>query len=286
MIMTTVAVIKVHLPSGYFWAAGGREAMTVFPSVFVSHGAPTLALTPCPARDFLSGLGRELGRPKAILCVSAHWESPAPTVGAAVEPETIHDFYGFPPSLYELRYPAPGAPALAERAQAVLTQAGFGGTLNSTRGLDHGAWVPLLLMYADADVPVAQLSVNMPLGPAHHLALGRALEPLRREGVLVLGSGGATHNLREFGSAPIDAPPLPHVEAFDAWLKATAEAGDAASLIDYRRTAPDARRIHPREEHFLPFFVAFGAGGPGIKARRIHASFTYSMLSMAAFAFG
>jgi 4,5-DOPA dioxygenase extradiol len=260
--------------------------MNAFPSVFVSHGAPTLALTPCPARDFLCGLGKELGRPKAILCVSAHWESPGPAVSAAAEPDTIHDFSGFPASLYELRYPAPGAPALAERACALLAQARFGCTPDPSRGLDHGAWVPLLLMYPNADVPVAQFAVTMPLGPAHHVALGRALEPLRREGVLIIGSGGATHNLREFGPVAIDAPPLPHVKAFDAWLKAAAEAGNETSLVDYRRTAPDARRIHPREEHFLPFFVALGAGGPGVKARRLHASFNYAMLSMAAFAFG
>ena len=260
--------------------------MTTFPSRFLSHGAPTLALTPCPARDFLRGLGTALGRPKAILCVSAHWESPDPAVSKAVQPETIHDFYGFPAPLYDLRYPAPGAPELAGRVEALLAQAGLSCTADPTQGLDHGAWVPLLLMYPDADIPIAQLAVNTPLGPAHHLALGRALEPLRREGVLILASGGATHNLREFGSAPIDAPPPPHVRAFDAWLKAAAEAGDEASLLAYRQTAPDARRIHPRDEHFLPFFVSLGAGGSGVKARRLHSSFTYAMLSMAAFAFG
>jgi len=259
--------------------------MTAFPSVFVSHGAPTLALTPCPARDFLSGLGKDLGRPTAILCVSAHWELPGPTVSAAVEPETIHDFYGFPEPLYNLRYPAAGAPALAERVGGLLEHAGFDCASDPTRGLDHGAWVPLLLMYPNADVPVAQFAVNMPLGPAHHFAIGHALEPLRREGVLVLGSGGATHNLREFGAYPIDANPLSHVEAFDAWLKATTEAGNTESLIEYRRTAPHPRRIHPREEHFLPFFVALGAGGLQAKGRQIHSSFTYSVLSMAAFAF-
>jgi 4,5-DOPA dioxygenase extradiol len=260
--------------------------MTSFPSVFVSHGAPTLILTPCPARDFLANLGASLGRPTAILCVSAHWESRAPAVSAAERPETVHDFYGFPEPLYRLRYPAPGAPALADRAATLLGTAGLACKRDPAQGLDHGAWVPLMLMYPEADIPVAQLAVNMPLGPAHHLALGRALAPLRDEGVLILGSGGATHNLREFGGLPLDAPPLPHVRAFDDWLGRTAEAGDEAALVDFLHTAPEPRRVHPREEHFLPFFVAFGAGGPGAAGRRLHDSFNYGMLSMAAFAFG
>lgn len=260
--------------------------MTTFPSVFVSHGAPTLALTPCPARAFLAGLGRTLGRPEAILCVSAHWETAEPAVSAATEPETIHDFYGFPAPLYQLRYPAPGAPALAERVTSLLKTSGLSCARDAGQGLDHGAWVPLLLMYPEADIPVAQISVNMPRGPAHHVALGRALAPLREEGILVLGSGGATHNLMEFRGSAADAAPFPHVEAFDAWLTEAAEAGDEVRLVDYLRTAPEARRIHPRDEHFMPFFVAFGAGGPDAKGRKLHSSFTHGMLSMASFAFG
>ncbi len=259
--------------------------MTTLPSIFVSHGSPTLPLTASPARAFLSGLGAALGRPEAILCISAHWETREPMVSSAARPETIHDFYGFPAPLYELGYPAPGAPRLAARAAGLLAAAGFACAEDAAQGLDHGAWVPLLLMYPAADVPVAQLSVQMPQGPAHHLALGRALAALRREGVLVLGSGGATHNLAEFRGSSADAPPLPHVLAFDRWLAAAAEAGDEKSLADYRRLAPEARRVHPREEHFLPFFVAFGAGGAGARGRRLHDSFSYGALSMAAFAF-
>jgi 4,5-DOPA dioxygenase extradiol len=259
--------------------------MTALPSIFVSHGAPTLALTPAPAHDFLKGLGAALGRPAAILCISAHWETEPAAVSAAPEPETIHDFSGFPAPLYRLGYPAPGALGLADRVVELLGRAGIPSTRDPARGLDHGAWIPLLLMYPQADIPVAQLSVQLPLGPAHHLALGRALAPLRHEGVLVLGSGGATHNLAEFRGQPIDAPPPTHVRAFDAWLAAAAEAGDEAALLDYRQQAPEAHRIHPREEHFLPFFVAFGAAGTGGKGRRLHASFTYGVLSMAAFAF-
>ncbi|HLI11316.1 MAG TPA: class III extradiol ring-cleavage dioxygenase [Alphaproteobacteria bacterium] len=260
--------------------------MTALPSVFVSHGAPTLAFDDVPARHFLQGLGAALGKPRAILCASAHWETAEPMVSTAPQPETIHDFVGFPAPLYRLRYPAPGDPDLAARAAALIESAGMRCAADPRRGLDHGAWVPLLLMYPTAEIPVVQLSVQVARSPAHHLALGRALAPLRREGVLVLGSGGATHNLGEFRGQAEDAPPPEHVRRFDAWLAAAAEAGDEAALIDYRRAAPEALRIHPRAEHFLPFFVAFGAGGPGVKGRRLHASFTYGVLSMAAFAFG
>jgi 4,5-DOPA dioxygenase extradiol len=260
--------------------------MVTFPSIFVSHGSPTLPLTPeVPAHAFLSNLGATLGRPAAILCISAHWETRDPAVSTAPKPETIHDFYGFPAPLYRIRHPAPGAVELAGQARRNIEDAGFACAEDPSRGLDHGAWVPLMLMYPEADVRTAQLSVQMPRGPQHHIALGRALAPLRQEGVLVIGSGGATHNLGEFRGQPADAPPAPHVVAFDAWLAQAAEAGDEATLVDYRRTAPEALRLHPREEHFLPFFVAFGAGGPGAKGRRLHQSFTHGVLSMAAFAF-
>ena len=259
--------------------------MATLPALFVSHGAPTLIVEPSPARDFLAGLGATLDRPAAIVCVSAHWESARPTVATTPAPETIHDFYGFPPALYEIAYPAPGAPEVAQRVAAALDQAGLATATDGDRGLDHGAWVPLKLMYPAADVPVLQLSVQPHLGPEHHWRIGRALAPLRGEGILVLASGGATHNLAEFrGQAP-DAPVAPHVAAFDAWLADTVEAGDLDRLLAYREMAPEAPRIHPRDEHFLPLFAALGAGGGDARGRRIHASFTYGILSMAAFAF-
>jgi len=259
--------------------------VTDLPAVFVSHGAPTLIMDPCPARDFLAGLGAALPRPAAVACISAHWESEIPTVATTAAPPTIHDFFGFPRQLYDLRYPAPGAPDVASRAAELLGAAGYAVAAEGARGLDHGAWVPLKLMYPRADIPAFQLSVQAHRGPDHHLAVGRALAPLRREGVLVLASGGATHNLMEFHGQPVDAPAAPHVTAFDAWLAETIEAGDEASLLDYRRRAPDAERIHPRHEHFLPLFVALGVAGPGGQGRRIHHSFTHAVLSMAAFAF-
>ncbi len=255
------------------------------PAVFVSHGAPTLAIESSPARDFLSGLGKTLGRPEAILVVSAHWEGSEAAVSAAQQPETIHDFFGFPQELYRLAYPAPGAPELASRVSDLLGGQGIATHVHPTRGLDHGAWVPLLLMYPDADIPVTQLSVQPPLGTAHHFGLGKALRSLRDEGVLILGSGGTTHNLYEFGRHRRDAPPPGWVTGFQEWLATTVEAGNTEDFLHYRERGPDAARNHPSEEHFLPIFAAAGAGNPGVAGRRIHRSHTYGVLAMDAYRF-
>ncbi len=258
----------------------------ILPSVFVSHGAPTLPFEEVPARRFLEDLGRELGRPEAVLCVSAHWESARPAFSLAEAPETIHDFYGFPEALYELTYPAPGAVELARRAAALLAGAGREASLIETRGLDHGAWVPLLLMYPEAKTPVTQLSVQIRGGPADHLALGKALAPLRAEGVLILGSGGAVHNLREWRGGEAEVPHW--AQAFDDWLAERIEAGAVEDLVDYRSRAPSGERAHPTEEHILPLFVALGAGAAadGGGGRVLHRSFGPGGLSMAAYAFG
>ncbi len=256
----------------------------VFPSVFVSHGAPSLILEASPTNRFLRDLGPQLGRPAAVLCVSAHWEAAQPTVGAAAAPSTIHDFYGFPRELYEVRYPAPGEPALASRVVELLEGAGISAEADPVRGLDHGAWVPLKLMFPGADVPVVQLAVQSGRGPGHHLALGRALAPLRQEGVLILGSGGATHNLREFGGYGREAQPIEYARAFDDWLRDAVTAGRTPELEAYRERAPEARRNHPTPEHFLPLFVPLGAAPDGAKGRVLHRAFEYGVLSMAAFA--
>lgn len=168
------------------------------PSLFLSHGAPTLPLTGTPARTFLKQLGGALERPKAVLVASAHWETAQPTVNAVDWNETIHDFYGFPRTLYDLRYTAPGCPPLAGRIADLLKEAGFDCAIDRQRGLDHGAWVPLLLMYPYAEIPVLQLSIQPHLGPEQHLCMGQALASLRRESVLIIGSGSFTHNLFEF----------------------------------------------------------------------------------------
>jgi 4,5-DOPA dioxygenase extradiol len=259
----------------------GITAMPRFPAVFVSHGAPTLILSEAAARGFLAGFGKALGRPSAILAVSAHWETATPRLSSATEPETIHDFYGFPRALYEMRYRAPGAPALARRAAALLDRAGIAAA-SETHGLDHGAWVPLMLMYPDADIPVTQLSVQTGLGAAHQLKVGAALQALREDGVLILASGSATHNLGELRMGTIDAPAVPWVTEFTDWLAQAVEDGRTGDLVDYRTRAPNAPRNHPSEEHFLPFFTALGAAGAA-KGRRVHASTTYGALAMDAY---
>jgi len=259
--------------------------VTALPALFITHGAPTLPLDDTPARDFLAALGREIGTPDAILCVSAHWERRRPAVSTASRPETIHDFQGFPRPLYDLAYPAPGAPAAAAQAAALIRGAGLACDEDPGRGLDHGAWTPLMLMYPAADVPVAQISVQSAAGPAHHLALGAALAPLRDENVLILASGSATHDLSSFGRYGLDAPPMAEAAAFDDWLVEIVGGGDTDALADYRRRAPHAARNHPTEEHFLPLFVAVGAGG-GVPGRVLHRSCTYGIIAMTAFAFG
>ena len=263
--------------------------MSPLPTLFVSHGSPTVAVDPTPAHRFLRSLGRRLPRPRAILCVSAHWETEVAAVTAAARPETIHDFAGFPEALYALRYPAPGDPALAETVVARLGAAGIDARPDPARGLDHGAWIPLLLIFPEADIPVLQLSVQPAAGTDHQLALGRALAPLREEGVLVLGSGAVTHNLADAlgrlraGATATSDPAPDWAVAFDGWVAETVERGDLAALAAYRARAPFAATAHPTEEHFLPLLVAAAAGGG--RGRRLHGSFEFGSVGMAAFAF-
>lgn len=256
-----------------------------FPSIFVSHGAPLLAVQPGPARDFLTGLGSALGRPRAVLAVSAHWESSDAAVSAAAQPETIYDFYGFPDELYRMKYPAPGAPELASRVRDLLGGEGIEVRVHASRGLDHGAWVPLMLMYPEADIPVTQLTVQTARGTGHHFRLGGLLRSLREEGVLILGSGSATHNLREFGRYREEADPPAWVTGFQEWLAQTIEGGKVDDLLDYRVRAPEAVRNHPTEEHILPLFVAAGAASAGTAGRRLHRSHTFGILAMDAYRF-
>jgi len=261
----------------------------MLPTLFLSHGAPSLPLTQAPAKQFLAALPGHLDeRPSAILIVSAHWETTVPTVNATGINATIHDFGGFAAQLSQIQYPAPGSVQLAERVGDLLAAEGLPCRMDEARGLDHGAWVPLLLMYPKADVPVVQLSVQGRLGPAHHLAVGRALLALRHEGVLVIGSGSLTHDLSEFGSRrdEVDAPEPGWVAAFAAWIDAALVKGSTRELLAYRRLAPYAVKNHPSEEHLLPLFVALGAAGPGAKARRHHASVTHGVLRMDVYAFG
>lgn len=255
------------------------------PALFVSHGAPTLAIEPGPTRDFLIGLAAGAPRPRAILAITAHWMTERPTLSAAAMPATIHDFAGFPAALYQLRYPAAGDPGLAAEAAALLKRAGLAAELDERRGFDHGTWVPLLLMAPDATIPVVQLSVQPDAGPAHALAVGRALRPLRDDNVLLLASGAATHSLGDYFTTPPGAGEPAWVSGFAQWLRDAVESGDSQALLDYRTRAPAATRNHPSEEHLLPLFVALGAATPGIAGRRIHAATDNGVLRMDAYRF-
>jgi len=255
------------------------------PAIFVSHGSPTLPLENGPAVDFLRGLGPALGRPEAILVVSAHWDTPHPAVSGAPRPETIYDFYGFPPALYRLRYPAPGAPELAERVAGLLEANGLRARVDPARGLDHGAWTPLYLMYPEADVPATQLSIQWREGPAHHVRLGEALRPLRGEGVLIFASGGATHNLRELSQQRGNPAPQQWTVEFNEWLADALAARRVDDLVDYRQRAPHAVRNHPTDEHLIPVFVALGAGDEGGTTTRLHSSIESGVISMDAYRF-
>lgn len=261
--------------------------MTRFPTLFVSHGAPNLALHNSAAREFLAGYGRELGKPKAILVCTAHFETGTPMLTADAHPETIYDFRGFEPELYQMTYEAPGSPELARRAAGLLASAGMKAQAVVGRGYDHGTWVPLKLMYPDADVPVVQVSIQPNAGAAHHVALGAALAPLRDEGVLLIGSGTATHNLGEFfrGGYKVDSPTPAWVSEFGDWLAEKIAAGAVDDIAHYRERGPHAAKNHPSEDHFLPLPFAIGAAGAGATGKRVHSSHQYGVLMMDAYAF-
>lgn len=196
--------------------------------------------------------------PKALLVVSAHWEEAVPTVQTSERPPMLYDYYGFPPESYKIQWNAPGDPALAERVRSLLGAAGFSTATDAKRGYDHGTFVPLKLTYPNADVPAVQLSLQRDLDPATHLAMGRALAPLRDEGIFIVGSGMTYHNLRAFNRSSAAA-----AEAFDAWLRdaATAAPEERARLLSEWTSAPMARAVHPREEHLIPLMVIAGAAG-------------------------
>lgn len=257
------------------------------PTLFLSHGSPMTALTDSPARHFLTTLGTTLPeRPKAILVISAHWETDCPTLNAVQRNTTIHDFFGFPEALKKLQYDAPGAPELAVEFANTLKAAGFDAEIDTMRGLDHGAWVPLLLAYPQADIPVLQLSVQPHLGPDHHYRMGAALSALRHSGILILGSGSFTHDLRRFrGGQALDAPETPDITAFADWMDSHLQANDVASLVNYRVLAPFAAEEHPTEEHLLPLYVALGAAGPNSPAQKLHQSVEFGFLRMDSYAF-
>ena len=252
-------------------------------SIFVSHGSPMHALEPGAAGEAWKALAKRLPRPKAILISSAHWETNLPMLTGSEKPETVHDFYNFPEPLYRLRYPSPGAPDVAKRAQALLKDAGFTAGIDGCRGLDHGAWSPLLYMYPEADIPVVQISVQPALGPRHHVELGRAVRSLMDQNVLIIGSGHMTHNLRDWARG--QGAPAPYAREFQQWVKERLEARDVEALVDYRSRSPQGVRAHPTDEHFLPLFFALGAAGETAKPERVYDAIDSGVLAMDAYVF-
>ena len=255
-------------------------------ALFVPHGAPTFALRPGAAGAALARTAGALPLPRAIILVSPHWETEIPVVGLAERPETIHDFGGFPAELYTIRYPATGCREAAQDVVDAISAAGMPVATDPQRGLDHGAWVPLRMMFPDADVPVIPLSVQHDAGPAHHYRLGQALAPLAAKGYLVIGSGNITHNLRDYQVARSGSGTSDYVHAFPEWIAARLAGHDVPALLDYRQQAPGAAQAHPSEEHLMPLFVALGAGGgEHAQAERLHAGIDDYVLAMDAYAF-
>ena len=232
----------------------------MLPSLFISHGSPMLALEPGASGPALARLAAQLPRPRAIVVMSAHWETTELRVTSNPHPPTWHDFGGFPAALYAVQYPAPGDPQLAEQVRQRLNEAGLPTTLDAKRPFDHGAWVPLSLMYPAADIPVVQVSLPSQHGPAYQQQVGQALAALREEGVLLIGSGSITHNLRELDWHAGPESVEPWALAFRDWMIDKLAAGDTPALLDYRRQAPFAVRNHPSDEHLLPLYFARGAG--------------------------
>jgi 4,5-DOPA dioxygenase extradiol len=257
--------------------------MTPAPALFVSHGAPTFALEPGVLGPNLERLGERLSGLAAVAVVSAHWQTPGVQVMRTVAPETVHDFGGFPPALYGLQYPAPGAPAMAEEAAVLLKNAGIDASFDDARGIDHGVWVPLRYLLPKAEVPVFQISLPFDCTAQFALQLGRALAPLREHGVMLMGSGSVTHNQRDIRQ--FDPSLSKYVVEFTDWVRPHVQRRDLQALVEYRRRAPHAERAHPSEEHFLPLLLALGASQPTDTVHVIEGGVTYGVLSMESYAF-
>ena len=276
-----------------------RAMNTTLPTLYISHGSPMTALEPREAGAFMQGLGaaidKTFGRPKAILAICAHTLGRQPYLLAAAQHQAVYDFGGFPDELYGLQYNAPGAPELATRVQALMGATGAADQPPVHRveegGLDHGIWTPLRYMYPLADVPVLPLAFVPTWTPRQLFDWGQTLAPLAGEGVLIMGSGSITHNLRRvFAGVPpaVDAPEIPQCAAFRRWVQEKSQAADTLALCDYRSQAPHAALMHPTDEHWLPWYPAYGAASAAgaLPAVQLHASLTFGCLAMDSYAFG
>lgn len=247
------------------------------PSLFISHGGPNIVTDPSEARDYLVNLRSVTGKPKAIVLVSAHFETDGPVVVADPAPGMIYDFGGFSPELNAMVYRAPGDQELAMRVAHMLADAGLPVRVAQKRGYDHGAWTPMILAFPEANIPIVQLSIDPSEDAQYHYRLGEILSPLRREGVMPVGSGHITHNLRAVfgamrGGMKPDAAMAAKVEAFTQWFAERFAERDTEALLDWRNRAPHVTENHPTDEHLMPLFFAYGAGGHDAVAERTHAS--------------
>lgn len=253
------------------------------PALFVSHGSPMTAVESGPYHDALREFGASHPKPRAIVAVSGHWEQGPPLgVTAWTGHDLIYDFYGFPPELYRLTYPVPGSPEIAREVVRLLGEHSIECRPQANRGLDHGVWVPLRLMYPAADVPVVQLSQPQVRTPRQLFRLGEMLAPLRDQGVMIMGTGGVVHNLRMLQGFE-KTNPVDWAVEFDQWFKKRLEARDWEVLFSYREKAPYAREAAPTTEHFDPLFVALGAAGKGDELHHIYEAIHMGNMSLRTF---
>lgn len=264
--------------------------MTSQPSLFISHGAPTILQDGSAAHHHLKTLGRDILRdrkPDAILIMSAHFEARQPTLTASPNPKTIYDFHGFPKELYNFGYTAQGSQQMAGLIQRALQDSGFETILDLRRGFDHGTWIPLSLMFPDADIPVILLSINPTQTSEYHYLLGLTLSELRAQNILIMGSGNLTHNLHEFfsGDYASAAPPPLWVSEFTQWLAGKVLTGQTRDVLSAVTKAPHGFRNHPSMDHIHPLFFAMGAGGEKTTAKRLHQSYSHGVLAMDVYSF-
>ncbi|RTE08374.1 dioxygenase [Paenibacillus whitsoniae] len=255
----------------------------MMPAYFFAHGAPSIVIEDNDYTQLLKNFKDHTPRPKAIVLFSAHWEESVQTVSAAETYETIYDFGGFQDELYKMTYPAKSDRSLSEHVRALFEKQGIQSVLDERRGLDHGAWAVLKLLYPDADIPVVALSVNRHLSNEQQYEIGKALAELREQDMLIIGSGGTVHNLRKlkWQSEGNDE----WAEQFDNWLQKKLESWDTEALFQYHEQAPYAQEAVPTNEHFIPLLLAMGAGDANRQAKLLHRSYQYGNLSLSCWQF-
>lgn len=263
--------------------------MTYYPPLFLSHGAPNMALHDTPVRSFMSQLGSQFQKPKAIVICSAHFETKGTVVVTDPNPEMIYDFRGFESELYNFKYSADGEPNLAHKVLGLLEASNIDAVAKPERGFDHGVWVPLALAWPEADIPIVQISIDPDETPEYHYKLGRALSSLAHENIALIGSGNITHNLHAVftrgTNADTDQKMKVYADEFLSWFNSQIDSGNSDMFLNYRENAPFSEENHPTDEHLLPIFFTLGVAGENYRAEKLHQSFTFDFLAMDAWGF-